>query len=168
MRNAKRVIVSRVSFVQYDTQLRRLHIRRRAPSEEIFTRRREDVNDLRILGEETFVLDVAGNHCNIARNHRSPITPNAKIHPTLEHPNNLLVRVPVRSGMCARLHFPPDDHSLLAGNDTPLYNTTIQNILEAYFRDYEDHAANFRPIFLVNDIIRFWSFNCRRKSEAYS
>ena len=49
--------------------LRRTHIRRRAPGEEIFTRRREDVNDLRVLGEETFVVDVAGNHSNIARDH---------------------------------------------------------------------------------------------------
>src|SRR6202035_1166315 len=100
--------------------LRRTHIRRRAPGEEIFTRRREDVNDLRVLGEETFVVDVARNHSNIARDHRSLIVPDAKIHPPLEHPNNLLVRMLVRRGMCARLHFPPHDHSLLAGNDTPL------------------------------------------------
>ena len=74
-----------------------MHIRRRTPSEKIYTRRREDVNDLRVLREESFVLDVAGNHCNIARDHRPPIAPDAKIHPASKHPNNLLVRMLTRS-----------------------------------------------------------------------
>lgn len=33
-------------------------------------------------------------------------------------------------------------------------------LLESYFRDYEDHAATFQPIFLVNDIVRFWKTLC--------
>jgi hypothetical protein len=41
------------------------------------------------MREEPFVLDVAGDHCNITRDHRPPIVFDAKIHPTLEHPNNL-------------------------------------------------------------------------------
>jgi hypothetical protein len=51
--------------------------------------------------------------------HRPPIAPYAKIHPALEHPNDLLVRMLMRSGMCACVHFPPHDHSLFPGKDTP-------------------------------------------------
>jgi hypothetical protein len=75
-------------------------MRRRAPSDEIFTRRCKDINHLRVLGEKTFVLYVAENNCNITRDHRTPIVPDAKIHSTIEHPNNLLVGMLVRSGMC--------------------------------------------------------------------
>src|SRR5215831_14493071 len=53
--------------------LRRTHIRRRTPSEKIFTRWREDVHDLGVFGEKTFVLDVAGNNGNIAPDHRTPL-----------------------------------------------------------------------------------------------
>src|ERR1700722_268842 len=97
-----------------------MHIRRRASSEKVFTRWCKDINDLGLLGKETFVLDVAGNYCNIARDHRLPIVPDAKIHPTFEHPNNLLVWVLVRSGMCTGFHLPPHDHALFTGKHTPL------------------------------------------------
>src|SRR5271155_1388392 len=98
----------------------RTHIRWCTPSEEICARRCKDINNLRVLGEKTFMLDVAGNHCNIARYHRSLIAPNSKIHPALKHPNNLLVRMLMRSSTCAGLKFPPNDHSLIPRNDAPL------------------------------------------------
>jgi hypothetical protein len=115
-RKGETVAASRASYAHYGAGLRRTHIRRRAA--EIFTRRREDVNDLRVLGEQTFVLDVAGITAT------SPPTIDRlsfltrKIHPAIEHPNNLLVGMLVRSGMYTRLHFPPHDHALF--KDTPL------------------------------------------------
>src|SRR6516165_3415030 len=93
--------------------LRCAHVRGCSPSQEVLARRREDVNYLGIFGKETFVLCVAGNNCYIARSHRPPLVSDPKIHPPLEHPDNLLVSVFVWSGTCARLDLPPDDHSLL-------------------------------------------------------
>ena len=49
--------------------------------------------------------------------------------------------------------------SLPVYNDA-LYDDFIQEITKAYFRDYPDHENNFRPTFLVNDIIRFWKTLC--------
>lgn len=41
-----------------------------------------------------------------------------------------------------------------------LYEDALQKITGAYFRDYQDHERNFRPTFLVNDILRFWKTLC--------
>ncbi len=42
----------------------------------------------------------------------------------------------------------------------PDYTASIEALIDSYFRDYEDHAENFRTTFLVNDIIRFWKTLC--------
>jgi hypothetical protein len=44
--------------------------------------------------------------------------------------------------------------------DSVTYSTPIKKIVHSYWRDYEDHSANFRPTFLVNDILRFWRTLC--------
>lgn len=44
--------------------------------------------------------------------------------------------------------------------DDESYNRIINLIVESYFRDYPGHEENFRPIFLINDIIRFWKTLC--------
>lgn len=36
------------------------------------------------------------------------------------------------------------------------YNGIIEEITSSYFRDYPDHEETFQPIFLLNDICRFW------------
>ena len=36
------------------------------------------------------------------------------------------------------------------------YNKIIEEILDAYFVDYNDHSKNFVPLFLMNDIYRYW------------
>jgi len=36
------------------------------------------------------------------------------------------------------------------------YNDIISEIISSYFRDYPDHEETFQPIFLLNDICRFW------------
>jgi predicted nucleotidyltransferase len=76
------------------------------------------------------------------------------------------------SDMKDKLGSPEDDHKnhftarlLLLLESTPLYNaiaydSVITSIVESYFRDYHDHTEGFRPIFLANDIIRFWKTLC--------
>lgn len=41
-----------------------------------------------------------------------------------------------------------------------LYSEILSSIIDAYFRDYPDHAINFRPVFLINDVLRFWKTLC--------
>lgn len=41
-----------------------------------------------------------------------------------------------------------------------LYKDIIERLISTYYRDYHDHEQTFRPIFLVNDIIRFWKTLC--------
>jgi len=36
------------------------------------------------------------------------------------------------------------------------YDNVLRAMLESYYRDYPTHAENFRPWFLLNDIMRFW------------
>lgn len=38
----------------------------------------------------------------------------------------------------------------------PIYNDITKEIVNSYFRDYPDHEKTFQPIFLLNDICRFW------------
>ena len=37
-----------------------------------------------------------------------------------------------------------------------VYEELLARIIGFYFRDYEDHRDDFRPNFLLNDILRFW------------
>lgn len=41
-----------------------------------------------------------------------------------------------------------------------IYIDVMNDIVESYFRDYTHHPADFRPVFLINDIIRFWKTLC--------
>lgn len=57
----------------------------------------------------------------------------------------------------------------------------VRSVVNAYFRDYHDHTQDFTPVFLVNDIVRYWKTLClnyehkrnrpdsnpRRKSEQH-
>ncbi|MGZ3698580.1 MAG: nucleotidyltransferase domain-containing protein [Bdellovibrionota bacterium] len=40
------------------------------------------------------------------------------------------------------------------------YRRILTHIINAYFRDYHDHTGDFRPLFLVNDVLRFWKTLC--------
>ncbi len=40
------------------------------------------------------------------------------------------------------------------------YNDILGEIVNCYYRDYHDHEKLFRPVFLINDIIRFWRTLC--------
>lgn len=46
----------------------------------------------------------------------------------------------------------------IAGKEA--YNSVIDNVIGSYLRDYEDHVKDFRPTFIVNDVIRFWKTLC--------
>lgn len=41
-----------------------------------------------------------------------------------------------------------------------VYSEILQDVVAAYWRDYEDHKANFMPAFLANDILRLWRTFC--------
>jgi predicted nucleotidyltransferase len=40
------------------------------------------------------------------------------------------------------------------------YHTVIKEVINAYWRDYPHHKANFMPAFLANDILRMWRTFC--------
>jgi hypothetical protein len=42
----------------------------------------------------------------------------------------------------------------LYGNDT--FDKIKRRIIKSYFKDYPDHKRSFQPMFLLNDICRFW------------
>jgi hypothetical protein len=41
-----------------------------------------------------------------------------------------------------------------------VYSQSVERVVDWYFRDFEDHTADFRPVFLANDIMRFWKTLC--------
>jgi hypothetical protein len=41
-----------------------------------------------------------------------------------------------------------------------IYSGIIDQVVAAYWRDYEDHKSNFMPAFLANDILRIWRTFC--------
>lgn len=45
-------------------------------------------------------------------------------------------------------------------SEETLYHRVIEKIIDSYYRDYHDHNKEFQPIFLTNDIIRFWKTLC--------
>lgn len=54
---------------------------------------------------------------------------------------------------------------LLLLESTPLiggeiYNEVMDDVIAAYWRDYQDHKEQFSPSFLVNDILRLWRTFC--------
>jgi hypothetical protein len=40
------------------------------------------------------------------------------------------------------------------------YRAILRRIIDAYFRDFHDHTGDFRPLFLVNDVLRYWKTLC--------
>lgn len=40
------------------------------------------------------------------------------------------------------------------------YAVLVDKVIDSYLRDYEDHSEDFRPTFLVNDILRYWKTLC--------
>jgi hypothetical protein len=44
--------------------------------------------------------------------------------------------------------------------ETRVYDELTREVVAAYWRDYEDHKADFMPAFLGNDILRLWRTFC--------
>ena len=62
---------------------------------------------------------------------------------------------------------------LLLLESKPLYNEAlyykiINDILDRYYKDFDAHINNFQPIFLVNDVIRFWRTMCLNYEHSRS
>ena len=60
---------------------------------------------------------------------------------------------------------------LLLLESAPLHNDSaydlgIMTCVEQYFRDFHDHSTNFHPLFLTNDISRFWKTLCLNYENA--
>lgn len=43
---------------------------------------------------------------------------------------------------------------------TSVYESALRQVIDSYWRDFDDHQRDFRPTFLVNDISRFWKGLC--------
>jgi hypothetical protein len=41
-----------------------------------------------------------------------------------------------------------------------IFRSLLKNTIATYFRDYPHHSDDFRPTFLINDILRFWKTLC--------
>lgn len=41
-----------------------------------------------------------------------------------------------------------------------IYGDVVEEVISAYWRDYEDHRDDFVPAFLTNDILRLWRTFC--------
>lgn len=40
------------------------------------------------------------------------------------------------------------------------FATFQRSVFQAYFEDFHDHSEEFRPVFLLNDVLRFWRTLC--------
>lgn len=63
----------------------------------------------------------------------------------------------VENTFTARLLLLLESQALL-GED--VYRDVLDDVLSAYWRDYEDHKDNFMPAFFTNDILRLWRTFC--------
>jgi hypothetical protein len=44
--------------------------------------------------------------------------------------------------------------------EVAVYQVVTEEVIAAYWRDYEDHKSDFIPAFLANDILRLWRTFC--------
>ena len=63
----------------------------------------------------------------------------------------------VENTFTARLLLLLESQALLV---EPVYRDVLDDVIAAYWRDYEDHKTNFMPAFLTNDILRLWRTFC--------
>lgn len=134
----------------------------------IYDGMREDLdeprtNELRLFGSLIEAIDTLSfpkfsNDCQFLEVLSAPKIAAELGGPEDDHSNNFTTR------MLLLLESKP-----LFGNDT--YDRVVSQLIEAYYRDYRDHQASFEPIFLVNDIARFWktlllNYERKRNPEA--
>src|SRR5439155_6121324 len=93
----------------------RSHVGGSFAGEKVLARRREDVDDLGVLRKPRLVLDASRDDADVAGPARALLVAEPEVHASRHHPEDLLVRMAMGGGVGARLHRPPDDHPLLAG-----------------------------------------------------
>jgi predicted nucleotidyltransferase len=57
----------------------------------------------------------------------------------------------------ARLLLLLESHPVLGAT---VYEAALREVINSYWRDFDDHKTEFLPIFLVNDISRYWKVLC--------
>jgi hypothetical protein len=62
----------------------------------------------------------------------------------------------------ARLLLLLESQPILGGD---VYNRAIEDLVGEYWRDYPQNATSFLPVFLMNDILRFWKTLCLNYEE---
>jgi hypothetical protein len=63
----------------------------------------------------------------------------------------------VTNTFTARLLLVLESYPLL---EPSVYNDVMEEVIAAYWRDFEDHRTDFMPAFLANDILRLWRTFC--------
>src|SRR5215813_3058142 len=94
------------------------HVGGRFAGEEVFARRGEDVHDLGVLRKPRLVLDAARDDADVAGHARALLVAKPEVHPSRDHPEDLLVRVAMGGRVSPGLHRPPYDHFFLASEHT--------------------------------------------------
>jgi hypothetical protein len=41
-----------------------------------------------------------------------------------------------------------------------MYDKMLETTVDRYYKDFHEHETNFQPVFIVNDVIRFWRTMC--------
>lgn len=47
-----------------------------------------------------------------------------------------------------------------------VYRRVLEEVIGVYFHDYHEHEASFRPVFLANDVVRYWKTLCLSYEHA--
>src|SRR5215831_987309 len=87
------------------------------PREHVLAGRREHVDDLGVLGEIGFVRRVPGHDPAVARPAGALLAVEVELHPSRDHPEDLLVWMLMAGRVGPRLHAPEDDHALVPDHD---------------------------------------------------
>lgn len=124
-----------------------------------------EIKELDYLDQEEFFGEIRRIQDKL---HYPPPSRNGKFLKFIDKPNLLDIgsqEEDYNNGFTARM--------LLILESKPIYNekaynTLIKEVIEKYFADYPEHYDEFYPLFLMNDILRYWytltlNFEFRRK-----
>src|SRR5437016_6977894 len=93
------------------------HVGGFAATQEVVARRHEEVDHLGVFAEPCLVQRTSRNDDDVALPAEALFAAEPELHFALEHPGDLLIRVPVRFDMHAGGDAPPYDHPLVAGEN---------------------------------------------------
>jgi hypothetical protein len=82
------------------------HVRRDLTGQKVLARRSEEIDHFSIFWEKGCVLDSSGYYRDIARLNCSLLSTDTQSYCAFDHPNKLLMRMPVTSDVRASLHSP--------------------------------------------------------------